>query len=218
MTDKKETIEVPAFKSNSHTSKTKTPARVDKQPIVSGAVNKRKKTMFERFKTIFTGDEAVDVKSYLVSDILIPALKDTLYDLGQGALDSLIYRTTGAAPSHRSRNGAPQAKMTSYGSMFSGASRRPAAAVRPAQINRRAAHDFGDITFADRRDAEMVLNELHTSIQAYGHATVMDFYQLTGLETTFIDNDYGWYDLTGSSVRHRGGSYTLVLPPPEEIL
>ena len=95
-----------------------------------------------------------------------------------------------SACTDRVRNGyiirLPQAKPLDRGGNFSRGSR--------------ARHDFDDILFESRGEAEDVLSHLVDLTIDYGVASVADFYDLSGIESQFTDNKYGWTNLRDAEV------------------
>jgi len=54
-------------------------------------------------------------------------------------------------------------------------------------------------------------------IDQYDFASVADYYDLLGLETTPIDNKWGWTYLNNVQVRQVRQGYVIDLPPAEEL-
>lgn len=213
MTNKEDKVPDPAeLKSNSHISK----ERVAPKAVVSSEVVKRKKTISQKFTSVFVSEDAGDVKTYLVQDILIPALKDTVSDMIKGGIDALLYGSERPRNVSRSSSGVPKA---SYQGYFDKPSNRRGGerTTRQGRYDRKANHDFRDIVFQDKRDAIAVLDGLVEQTIRYEFATVMDLNQLAGQESTFTDNDFGWEDLTSARVLHTRGGYILDLPMPIPI-
>jgi hypothetical protein len=81
----------------------------------------------------------------------------------------------------------------------------------------RATHDFEEIIFPSRTDAEAVLTSLFDTLELYNEVKLSEFYELAGISGNFTDERYGWTDLRGSRpVRTRNG-WLLDLPRPEQL-
>jgi len=63
-----------------------------------------------------------------------------------------------------------------------------------------------------RQDAEKTLSAMQDIIDSYGFATVADFKDLTGVQSTITDNRYGWTDLEGTTIKNILHGYRIDLP------
>ncbi len=185
--------------------------------VVQGEVHK-KHTAVERAKDEIISEGASTVKEYLVWDVLVPAIKRTLADLGHEAVN-LIFGKSGGYYDRDRRDGKQyvQYDRPSYDrprtrDYYNGRPRDS----RPYYSNRRR-HSFDDIVIADKRDAENVLDELVESTMRYGLATVKDFYDCLGMPTNYIDGSWGWYELGSARVERVRDGYIVVLPKPQHI-
>lgn len=224
MTEKKNPKEEPVtldpstFKSNANLSKKK-----EVKPVVQASnVQKRKKSMSERFTSVFISEDAGDVKSYLIFDILIPALKDTISDMIRGGIDALLYGSERPRNVNRGGTGGPKVSYQNYYDDTRSRSNRRGGysgggGQRVGRYDRKANHDFRDIIFSNKRDAVAVLDALVGITIDYEFATIMDLNELASLESNFTDNDYGWEDLRGARVLHVRNGYCLDLPTPIPI-
>ena len=68
------------FKPNSHKSKELTPVPEKKvEKIVKGTVKSKKKNGIDRLKDNFISEDAANIKTYVVMDVLIPAVKKAIW-------------------------------------------------------------------------------------------------------------------------------------------
>ena len=81
----------------------------------------------------------------------------------------------------------------------------------------RAAHDFDEIILDTRREAEEVLSRLYDILSKYEVVTVSDLYDLTGIDSNYTDQDWGWTELRGSQIVNVRNGYLLDLPKPEPL-
>lgn len=219
MTEKKpEVIDVSGLPSNSFVSREKKNEKTDEkkpekniQKVVNGDVKKHQKTLGEKFKETFLSDEVGDVKSYLVFDVMIPALKDVVFDLVEKGVKMALFGE--GTPSHVQR-GRGSGNYVSY-QAYSDRDRR---AYRPSRrsgsYNRVSANDFSDVIFPERIDAEHVLDGLLELIDRYEAASVMDFKKFSGLPTSYTDDAAGWVNLSSAQVVRTREGYILKLPRP----
>ena len=179
------------------------------EKVVQESVTKRKRSLTKRFIDIFIDEDVGDVKSYLIYDVLVPAIKENVADMINSAVGLLLFGDAGRRAYRRGGNNGTGSKVN-YNGMFNGGQRSD----RQARVGRaQAAHDFEDIIFETRGDAELVLDGMLELLGDYKQVSVADFYDLAGVSTEFTDNKYGWTNLCSARVMGspRNG-YTLSLP------
>lgn len=197
------------YKGNSHVSKT--PSGVDDQTkviskVVTGKVISREKTLGKKFAEMFCGEDVGSVGKYIIQDVLIPALKNTLSDIVTGGIEMMLFGEL-----HRSgtrQGGYGQQSKTSYSSISNG---RVDTRRAPLNISR-PKNNLNEIILETRGEAEEVLSNLSDLIIDYGSASVAALYDMVGKDTSFTDNKYGWVDLRYSSVRRVRDGYLIDLP------
>lgn len=187
--------------------------------IITGTVNRRKKPLGQRFFETFVGGDASSVWSYVLGEVLIPAAKDVISDAITQGIDRMLFgdsRPGGYRRNSRSSSGYVNYNRYSPPSSNWGSNRdRP----RNHDISRRAraSHDFDEIILATRPEAEKVLDRLFDLISNYEFASVADLYELVGLTGSHVDDNWGWTDLRGSTVRRYRDGYLLNLPKTEYL-
>ena len=170
--------------------------RVDK--IVDGNVKIAKKKGFSKFLSSFVGEEIDDIKTHVVSDLIIPTIKDVLLDtlsmmLGMG-------RYSGG---RRTRT---IAERTAYGRFFDEPRNKE------SRTTTYKAFDTDEIVFGNRGDAEQVLDRMFEILEQYGVARVTDLYDMAGLSVDYTAGKYGWTSLRNARVERVSGGYILDLP------
>ena len=80
-------------------------------------------------------------------------------------------------------------------------------------------HDWKDVVFSDREEAEAVLEKMNELVETYGSATIADFKSLSGAERYIFTTDHtrGWQDCTGVVVKVRDGYRIVFKFSPKEI-
>ena len=171
------------------------------EKIVSGEVKVKKRSKGKKILDLFINEDGADIKEYLIFEVLVPAVKDTILDL----MNMIFYgRARG-----RKNNGNTY---VSYNSYSSGSGRRPSG--RPI----RSGYSFDDIVVDSRGEAEKVLDVLNEMIDRYGEATVADFYDLVGVTGNgYTDRSYGWKDLRQASVQRTREGYLFIMPRCQEL-
>ena len=174
------------YKPNSHKSKETQEAIAEKK--VTGAVKVKKKNGFEKLAGTFVPDDVDNVKSYIMQDIIVPAIKDVILDAVRAFLGV---------------NGR------------SGDNRRPTASRISYKANtprNRSGYDYEDYVITNRGEAEDVLSRMDEMISVYGMVSVADLYDLIGVTGNYTDNKYGWTDIRSASVVRVRDGYIVKMP------
>lgn len=163
---------------------------------------KVKKNEIRKFTDIFIAEDANEVKSYILTDVLIPRLKDTFVDIITGAVNMLFYGQAGT------RKSSSTASRVSYRSYYD--DKKDPRANEAAR--RTSSYNFYDITLDSRAEAEEVLDRLDEAIKAYGMVSVGDLYDLVGVSGEYTDQKYGWYNLRNAEAVRVSNGWLLKLP------
>lgn len=181
------------------------------QPIVKGSV-KRKSSIFKKVKDEFVSEDAPTVGSYILYDILLPALRDLISDIGHGAIDVAM----GNDRRSYGRRGRSDRSYISYDRYYDDRSRRKRDRDDERYSTRRRSRELDDMIFDRREDAEDVLDRMCDYIERYDDVPVSYFYDLCG-ETVpgdFTKDDWGWTNLSSAEIKRagRGGGYYIDFP------
>lgn len=194
-------------KKNNYTGK-------EKKVISTGKV--KEKTFWQRVKDSFIADEVHDVKSYLVFDIVIPAIKKTFRSLVINTLDmSLFGKPVGDDRKSEQRGGSTY---IAYERAYGG--NRDDYAKKPRNNNVTVGiRELDRVTFRNKDDAVEVLSYLYDNIEEYGVASVADFLGAANVDITPIAHKWGWTSLQGSSVEEcpDGSGYYIRFPRTKPI-
>lgn len=155
---------------------------------------------------------------YMAMEVVVPAIRDTVFDALHGGLNQLMYGDTrhrrGSTPPAYSNVG-----QVNYQGMSSPTnSRTRAPAPRMLSRQSRAQQAFDDIVIPTRTEAETVLDQMFEILSRYDMVTVAELYEMTGIQSGHTDHKWGWTNLRGAKVsRLRSGGYLLELPEPEAL-
>ena len=179
---------------NSYRSKAKPPEprveMVARGRISESPIRRIRESIFET-----SGKQLLE---FVIFDVLVPQVKDGLSSI----IDRVLY---GEGRGHRV---GPYRKAQSYvnysRTSTDGSVRDP---KRNLDTRKRVNHDFRDIAFDDRSEAELILERLGDCIEEYDVATVGDFYAAAGITADYTDQNWGWTSLRDACVRRtRAGS------------
>lgn len=183
------------------------PKKLEK--VIKGEVIQSKKGFGSKFKETFGGDDARSVGSYIFFDVIIPAAKAMLADAASQGAERLLFGDTRG----RSRvSGGSRAGSTTYSRMYNRDDDR--SSRRELSNRARSTHDFDEIILQERGEAEEVLDQLTTLVDDYGYAKISDLYELVGITGNYIDEKWGWNDLSRASTSRVRKGYLLNLPKP----
>ena len=181
-----------------------------------GQAKIKKKGVSERLSDTFLSDGAQEVKSHLIWDIFVPAMKETVFDIFKSGLEMVLFGT-GDRSKNLTRQRRGSSTYVSYGSYYDDKQERSRRSGRTGKYNRNTNHDFRDAIFENKREAEEVLDALVDLTLHYDFATVSDFKQFAGLRAEYTDDSFGWQDLRDAKVIRVRGGYIVDLPKTTPI-
>jgi hypothetical protein len=215
------------FPANSQKAKTRSEAppmpgeRPEIKRVTSAEAVRRKRGLGRQFKETFIGGSSRMALEYMVTDIVVPAVRDTIFEALQGGLDRLIYGES------RIRRGGPPSSYSSYSnvghvnyqSMSTPTRTSKPPGSRMLSRQSRARQSFDEIVIPNRAEAEEVLDRMYDELSRYGSVPVSVLYELTGIQSSHTDHKWGWTQLRGARVATlpRSGGYLLDLPEPEPL-
>ena len=192
------------------------------EKVVTGEVVQKPKGIGRKFKDIFFGGDAKQALRFVTADVLLPALRDLVYNSISKGVENIVYGerfTRRRPPEYRPR--------VSYNNPF---------AYRPPDPRDQRAHlpdqtprsfrserfysnrrEISDIVIPDRAEAEAVIAQMIDIIDKYQAVSLADFYEIVGLESSHVDNKWGWTYSNNVNVRQVRDGYLLELPPLEEL-
>lgn len=172
------------------------------EKVIAGTVKSKKKSEIRKFTDVFISEDINNVKSYILLDVLIPAIKKAISDIVTNGIDMILYGETGKTKSNST------ASKVSYRSYYDGRNgRRDYSAIRT-----KISYNYDDIIFDNRGEAEDVLSRMDELISTYGLVSVADLYDLVGVTGNYTDNKYGWTNIRSASVIRVRDGYMLKLP------
>lgn len=190
------------FKEEQQQSAVEEKKKVEK--IVDGKVKTKKKNEITKFKDVFISEDIGNVKSYILMDVLVPAIKKAVSDIVTNGIDMILYG--GSGRSGKDRFGASK---ISYQNYYDRRDNRPAV----SESRTRSGYSYDDVILPTRGDAEEVLARMDELIETYGIVSVADLYDLVGVTGNYTDNKYGWTNIRNAEpIRLRDGGYMLKLP------
>lgn len=192
------------YKPNSHRFKEEQKTDVKEESkklekVVNGSVKVRKKS---HLKEALISEDASNIKSYIVIDVLIPAIKKAISDIVKNGIEMLLYGDSGRSNGQRSPSSS-----VSYRDYYDRRDDR----YRP-NPSQRQGRSIDDLVIESRGEAEEVLTRMDELLETYKMVTVADFYDLVGVTCDYTDNNYGWTSLRSAEVVRVRDGYIIKLP------
>lgn len=179
------------------------------EKVITGAASVRKKSEARKFTDVFVSEDISSVKSYVFMDVLVPALKDALYNIINEGASMMLFGKSGAVRRDNRSSNSPKVSYRSY-------SDEPRNR-KYANSDTRDRFDYDEIVYTNRGDAEYVLKQLYETLDEYKRVRVLDIYDFSGLTAPFTADRYGWMDLRNARVEHVRGGWIIRLPKPMSI-
>lgn len=175
--------------------------------VTTGKVVEKKPGLGRKMADTFLGDDVENVKSYLIMDVVVPAIKDTIVDMVCSGVEMIFgVGRRGGRPSSRTN-------YTNYSSFSYKAQERDRRDYRRESSRNR--YDPNEIIVETRQEAEDVIFQLAELCENYGMARVADLYELVGKTGDFQSQKWGWESVAhAKAIRIRGGGYLIDLPKP----
>ncbi len=192
---------------NSHTNRDvkKEPQKSEgkrAEKVIKGKA-KVKKNEVRKLTDVFISEDVSNVKSYILMDVIVPAVKKAIYDLVVGTLDMSLYGGRGGSGKR------PTADKVSYRD-YNSVSRRD---DRTYNTNRTASgYSYDDIIVDTRGEAESVLARMDEIMEEYESVRVADLYDLVGVTGQYTDNNYGWTNIRNAEVVRVRDGYKIKMP------
>lgn len=195
------------YKSNSNKSKTEAIKQAEEkrvEKVVTGKVVTKKKSGFSKFAGEFISEDAKNIKSYVIGDVLIPAFKKAISDIITDGIDIILYGGNG-----RSRSGRSNADRVSYRSYYD--DRRPSDRLTTSRYSSNS-YSYDDIILDSRGEAEEVLARMDELMDTYGLVRVADLKDLVGITGSYTDNKYGWTNIRNAEIVHVRDGWMIKMP------
>lgn len=189
------------YPSNSHKAREEV-AEKKVEKVVSGKTSTKKKSGIRKLSDTFLSEDVGNVKSYIFSEVLLPAAKKLVSDIVTNGTDMLLYGEI--------KNKKGNSSKVSYSRYYDDRRDRSRDYRSPVVRNN---FDYDEIIFETRGDAEAVLDAMYDILNQYKVVSVAELYDLASITThNYTCNNYGWIDLRGSSVVRVRDGYILKLP------
>lgn len=187
------------------------PENQQRKQVTTGKVVVKNKSLASKFVGTFIENDIQTVKEWIVTDVIIPGLKNAISDILIGAVEMTFGGGRSDRRSHGSRD------IYSYNRVSS--NKKSDRDSRSRRDGREEDCDYRDIILESRGEAESVIDAMLDDIERYESVSVGALYEFIGKSSnaSFQDYKWGWTNLRDASVRRVRDGYKLDLPKPEPI-
>lgn len=183
------------------------------EPVVKpGSASVKKQSSLSTLGRSIISEDAQNVKSYILMDVLVPALKKAISDVVTNGIDIILY---GEAGHTKKKNAAGRVIYSNYYDSSVNDRDRP----RTDSQSRSGPSLFENVIVDTAGEAEDIFDRMSEYLDQYPCISVADLYDLANIRNfPFTYNDYGWKSIAGAKKqRLRDGRYELILPPARPI-
>lgn len=195
------------YTSNSHKAREGTlinPPAKKTEKVISGTARTKKKSEVKKFADVFISEDISNIKTYVLMDVLVPAIKKAISDIVKNGIEMVLYGEAG-----RQKLNSTASKI-SYRSYYDD-QRSPVKREYAAQASRHG-YDYDDIILETYSEAEDVLTRMDEMIDRYKMVSVADLYDMVDISGPYTNNYYGWTDLRSAEIKRADGGYLLKFP------
>lgn len=195
------------------------PPKKDLGKVVTGDVIVKPKTVGSRFRNIFFGGDIDSAFSYVVAEVLLPALRNLVVETVSRGTDRLIYGDSAhrRRPTHFGSRIQYNNPVSRGGSSLYRERVQLGVEQRPTERWSTASRDADTIIVASKTDAENVVEQLTEIVDKYELVSVADLNELLGLPSSHVDNKWGWTNISSVEIRQVREGWKITFPPLEEI-
>lgn len=190
------------FKESQPGTATPAPERKKVEKVVAGKVTAKPKGELAKFFETFFAEDIHKVKDYLLKDVIVPTIKDTIWTVIARGSERMLYGEAGHAPKNS------KLPYVNYNGLF----KQPSQSSNSNSNN--SQYSVDNIILEDRGDAERVLEAMKAHIAEFGAVSISELYEFIGEPIgDFTTTRWGWRSLnTAGIMRTSNGGYKLDLP------
>lgn len=168
-----------------------------------------KPNFFEKIAHLFISEDVVDVKGYIVHDVLIPGVRDLVADIIHGTTDAVFYGD---------RTGRYHGKKKGPNSNFEYSSIFASNGFNKSERTSQRGDRVRPIIARSRAEAEDLLTTLAEYIDTTGSVSVGQVYGALEWDTNPNDFKWGWESLGAADVERVKEGYLIKLPRPHSLV
>lgn len=213
-----------SFPSNSDKSREIT-NRPPVEPVIhnSSNVTSASKSWGQRLLRAFISSDATNIKEYIICDVIIPTIKNTIVDVVEM---TFFGNSTGRGSRYSGGSGNyyynyAKASKNAYNSSYGYYGNGGYANNTQPMTQEADLPDYRDIVITGpnaRYEAEKIVTEMRNNLEMYGSVPVSDLYRLCGMTPDYTKENWGWGgDPAQIGIRMVNGGWLIVVPNASPI-
>lgn len=177
------------------------------EKVTSGVVKVKKKSETRKFLDNLMGEQVHDIKSSIKNDYIIPAIRNTIWDVFTNTLDMILFGGSGGGRSRR-RSTSDKISYRSFYDDIRSDSRR----YDDRRDRSRSGYDYDELVLETRGEAQAVLNAMDNIMDEYKIVSVADMYDLIGETCPYTAYKYGWTNIRNAEIVRVHDGYIIRMP------
>jgi len=195
----------------SKSKKVKPEEKPEATKIIEGAVIRRKKPLGARFKEVFAGNFK-SAGSYILETLILPGIRGIIVDSVSKGTERIVM---GETQRQMRRSSSGMGSRTMYNSSPLRRDPRDGGYEPQRALPAGDRPRLDDIILTQREDAEVIVEMLLGAIEKYEFVTVADLMHSLGYASSYVDQGWGWSNLSSISMKQVREGYLIELPDPE---
>lgn len=192
---------------------------------LKGGLKQKELTFGEKLKRSFVKEDVKDIRDYVVFDVIIPSIRKSIFDTIVGAASQVfgisVPRGSFGYSSDNRYNGGGS-RLTPHERQYrdyTSIQREGIGGYSGNQLVRYNRFYAEDYPFTYKEDADATLEQMMDICDTYGWVSVAKFFEIADPDGTitgknpYTNNNYGWNDLNGVTVKFDGSGYVINFPP-----
>lgn len=211
-------IDISSLEPNTHKYKAEKAANKEREkakPIIDrDKIVSTKKPLGKKFAETFLTEDIPDVKTWLIKDVIIPGIQDTILDMLSMAFRGETFgRSYDRGKSHYNDR-------TNYRSCYRGSENRRDRDSYRRREDRYVSDDrvdFRNVILEQRVDAERLIDEMRRRIIDTGSVSVAELFDLIDEPSRYTDANWGWNDERDIKIRRVSSGFLIDVCEPRYL-
>lgn len=213
-------IDVSSLEPNTHKYKAEKAANKEREkvkPIIDrDKIVSTKKPLGKKFAEIFITDDVADIKTWLIKDVIIPGIQDTVLDMLSMMFRGESYSRGRSRTDRRDRYD-DRTSYTSYYRSSNDGRDRNSRRRRDDRYESDDRVDFRNIVLSERAEAERLIDELRRRITDEGSVSIAELLELMGAQSRYTDANWGWDDERDIKIRRISSGFLIEVCEPRYL-
>lgn len=159
--------------------------------VQTSNVKVKKRTLFSNLADTFIREKPAEVRKYVLQEVVVPAIMDTIYDCITSAVGMIFYKKADRRrPGGNSNTTGSRFNYSAISTPSIRKERTPAYGGSKGSLR-----SFDNLVFESKGEAENVRDSMIEFLDRYGTISVMQFYDIADIDVSnvaFTENNWGW--------------------------